>query len=276
MTLRNRSVERIPHILEDIVAAKKRRLEIQKEHMPMAHFSEQLSKENALQSLGRFHQSLVGNPISIIAEIKRASPSKGIISIDFDPLKIAAAYEKLGASAISVLTEEDYFLGSASIFKKVRALVKCPLLRKDFIIDSYQIYESAVLGADAILLIARLLDKETLKEMMGLSHSLGMDVLVEVHHLADLEKACYGGAKIIGVNNRDLNTFETSLSHSVELSSDLPSDALWVSESGITSAEDIRLLREAGYQGFLVGEALMRDSKELKILKDIFVKNKDA
>lgn len=248
----------LPSVLTQIIEAKMKRLAIQKYHMPMVHFSETLCQRAGGERKQVFSAQFKKSEMAVIAEVKKASPSKGLISQNFKPAEIAIDYEDRGASAISVLTEEDYFLGGVQVLEKVKSAVNCPILRKDFIIDPYQIYESAVIGADAILLIACLLDLETLKNYMDLSHSLGLEVLLEVHDQEDLEKAILVDAPIIGVNNRNLKTFQVAMETSLKLAPHLPQGKLWISESGIASAEDIKLLKSAGFKGVLIGETLMR------------------
>ncbi|GAV22656.1 indole-3-glycerol phosphate synthase TrpC [Carboxydothermus pertinax] len=199
--------------------------------------------------------------VGIIAEIKKASPSKGLLREQFDPVAIARGYAKSGAVAISVLTEEDYFLGSPDHLRAVRTVVSLPLLRKDFIIDPYQIYEAKVLGADAVLLIAALLEKEEIKEMINITESLGLEALVEAHNLTEAEKALAAGARLIGINNRDLRTFVTDINVSLELASFLKeAGVVMVSESGIKNKEEIKALMVAGYHGVLIGETLVKAS----------------
>jgi indole-3-glycerol phosphate synthase len=199
------------------------------------------------------------NKINIIAEFKRKSPSKGQIRPGADPERIARAYESGGAAAVSVLTEEDYFAGSLDDLRAVRQVITLPLLRKDFIFEAYQVYESAAVGADALLLIVAALDDETLAQLYRLAaEELLMDVLVEVHTRAEMDRALSIGAKVIGVNNRNLSTFEVSLDTSLQLASMASTDTVLVSESGIESAGDIARMCDQGYRGFLIGEALMR------------------
>jgi len=196
---------------------------------------------------------------NIIAEIKRASPSQGDIRRDISPAALAREYEAGGAAAISVLTEEDHFRGSLEDLREVRAGVALPLLRKDFIVDEWQIYEAAAAGADALLLIVAALDDATLSRLRRLAEDeLGMDALVEVHTADELGRAARGGANLIGVNNRNLHTFEVSLETSVALIGEAPSGALLVSESGLRTRADLQRLRTLGYKGFLIGESLMR------------------
>ena len=205
-------------------------------------------------------KSLTEKPgIKIIAEIKRASPSKGIINDRIDVAEVAKMYEKGGAAAISVLTEEDRFQGNLEDLKLVRKNVGIPILRKDFIFDEFQIYEAAEAGADVILLIAAMLDDETLTKLHNLAENkLGLDALVEIHTLEELARAEKIGAGIIGINNRDLHSFKVSLEVSRELIKHAPKDALMIAESGLSSIEDILELKDLGFSGFLIGETLMR------------------
>ena len=197
--------------------------------------------------------------VNVIAEIKRASPSKGEIRRGAEPPEIALAYSRGGASAISVLTEEDYFRGSLADLRAVRKTVSLPVLRKDFIVDEVQVYEAAAAGADAVLLIVAALDDEQLMRLRRLTEeTLGLDALVEVHTADEMRRARASGATLIGVNNRDLETFRVSVEVSERLAREAAADALLVSESGLRSGEDLRRLRALGYNGFLVGEALMR------------------
>src|SRR5215213_2732512 len=206
-----------------------------------------------------FINALRADGINIIAEFKRRSPSKGVIRAGANPIDIARAYKAGGAVAMSVLTEEDYFAGSLDDLREVKSTVDLPVLRKDFIIDDYQVYESAAAGADAILLIVAALDDELLSRLRRLAEDeLQMDALVEVHTSDEMKRAAACGAKLIGVNNRDLRTFEVSLETSVRLAREAPPDALLVSESGLNHAADLQRLRDAGYRGFLIGETLMR------------------
>jgi len=198
------------------------------------------------------------NRNSIIAEFKRRSPSKGEIRRDADPAEIAKAYEAAGAVAVSVLTEEDYFAGALDDLRAVRQAIALPLLRKDFIFEEYQVYESAAAGADAVLLIVAALDVETLGRLRRLiEDELSIDALVEVHTATEMDRAIASGAHLIGVNNRDLGTLSVSLETSARLARKQSDGVMLISESGIRSAEDMRHLRDLGYRGFLIGEALM-------------------
>ncbi|HMQ03926.1 MAG TPA: indole-3-glycerol phosphate synthase TrpC [Pyrinomonadaceae bacterium] len=216
----------------------------------------------------RFRDALARKDrLNIIAEFKRASPSKGVINDRLDPVETAVAYENGGAAAISVLTEEDHFDGSIDDLKAVRGSVALPLLRKDFIVDEYQIYESALAGADAVLLIASALTSESLESFQRLAASLGMDAIVEVHDHDELEKAADIGAHIIGVNNRNLKTFEVTLDVSRELIRHRPEGTLMIAESGLSSHEDLSEFHKLGFDGFLVGETLMKTSDQAEALR---------
>lgn len=205
--------------------------------------------------------------INVIAEIKRASPSKGLINGGVDVLETARSYEAAGAIAISVLTEETYFKGSLDDLRAARSVVNTPLLRKDFTVDEYQIFEAAATGADAVLLIVAALTPNEISIFRKTAESLGLDTIVEVHNLDELETAVDCGAKIIGVNNRDLRTFDVSLDVSRKLVRSKPKGVLMIAESGISTAEEIAELKELGFDGFLVGETLMRSADPGSILK---------
>lgn len=208
--------------------------------------------------------------INIIAEFKRKSPSKGEIRAHADPQVITSNYEAAGAAAVSVLTEEDYFAGSLDDLRAARQAVSIPILRKDFIFEEYQVFESAAAGADALLLIVAALDDEKLSRLRSLAEDdLGMDALVEVHTKAEMIRALELGAKLIGVNNRNLETFEVSLETSVQLAQIDADKAMLISESGIQSADDIQRLRELGYRGFLIGESLMKTSDPGEALRKL-------
>lgn len=239
-------------ILEKIIEAKRTRVEAAKKKHDFRNVQAKAQPHRLLNAL------LERSGPKIITEFKRASPSKGVINDRLDPATTAISYEKGGASAISVLTEEDFFGGSLDDLKAVRAAVSVPILRKDFVIDEYQIYEAAAAGADAILLIASALEIVELKGLYSIAYNLNLDVLVEVHDEAELEVAAAIGSKIIGVNNRNLHTFDVSLDVSRRLAKIAPTDAVLVTESGLRTREEITELHELGYTGFLIGEALMR------------------
>ena len=205
-----------------------------------------------------FRAALQSPGMAVIAEVKKASPSKGLIRPDFDPVAIARSYEKAGAACLSVLTESAYFQGSIGYLKAIRQVVKLPILRKDFIVDRRQIRETYDMGADALLLILSSLPDDKLVEFYAQAKEFGLSVLAEVHDQAELERASQIGFDLIGVNNRNLKTFETSLDNSLELAKTMPADAVRVSESGIRNLRDLETLEASGYGAVLVGETLMR------------------
>ena len=207
-----------------------------------------------------FEEALRGEDISFICEIKKASPSKGIIAGDFPYLKIAEEYESAGAAAISVLTEPFYFKGDDLYLREIARHVSIPLLRKDFTVDSYMIYEAKLLGASAVLLICAILDHDTLKEYIKIAHQLGLSALIEAHNEKEVEDAIHAGARIIGVNNRDLKTFHVDVTISERLRKLVPKDKIFISESGIKTSEDIGRLRKNGVNAVLIGETLMRST----------------
>jgi indole-3-glycerol phosphate synthase len=215
--------------------------------------------------------------INIIAEFKRKSPSKGEIRSGADPASVARAYEDGGAAAVSVLTEEDYFDGSLDDLRAVRQSISLPVLRKDFIFEEYQVYESAAAGADALLLIVAALDDATLARLRGITEDeLGMDALIEVHTRDEMSRALASGAKVIGVNNRNLATFEVSLGTSAELAPIAAGHHVLVSESGIESVADVHRLLDLGYRGFLIGERLMRADEPADVLREFTQMRKEA
>jgi indole-3-glycerol phosphate synthase len=241
-------------ILDRIVEEKKRQVAIAKAWAPLDVLESSLSGASPVRD---FRGELRRNPCAVIAEIKRASPSRGRLCEDFRPREIAAVYERGGAAAISVLTDETFFEGSGAHLAEVRQTAAAPVLRKDFIIDAYQIVEARVLGADAVLLIARLLGDERLREYITRAASLGMAALVEVHSGQELDRALGAGATLVGINNRDLATFRTDLAVTLELAPRVPTGVTVVAESGIHSRGDVERLLGAGVQAFLIGEALM-------------------
>jgi indole-3-glycerol phosphate synthase len=251
-------------ILEKIVERKRERLAEAKRILPM---SELIGQMPTASESGRFISALRRDGINIIAEIKRRSPSKGIIREDFDPVSIAQNYSAGGAAAISCLTEEDFFDGSLEYLQAVRQVSTLPLLRKDFIFDDYQICEAKLAGADAILLIAAMLDGRQFNDLMQMAYALGLDVLVEIHDREEMEKVLGYDVRLLGINNRSLRTFVTTLDTSLELASALPKSLTLVSESGIQTRQDIDRLRAAGFHAFLIGEELMRAKDEGAALK---------
>jgi indole-3-glycerol phosphate synthase len=210
------------------------------------------------------------NEIALICEIKKASPAKGLIREDFDPVEIAQAYENGGATCLSILTDEKYFMGKNEYLQQVHAITSLPILRKDFIVDTYQIYEAKMLGASCILLIVAMLDDAKLQELEQCAFDSGLSVLVEVHNEAELQRASKLKSKLLGINNRDLKTLKVDLETSLFLSEKVPADYVLVSESGIKSSIDIELLQQAGINCFLIGEHFMRQKDITKAVRDIF------
>lgn len=255
------------NVLAEIMSQKLVRVEAAKKTTPldeMRRLAVQPRKPHALR------EALKADGINIIAEFKRRSPSKGPIRAGANITQLVTSYEEGNAAAISVLTEEDYFDGSLDDLRNVKATVTLPLLRKDFIFDDYQVYESAAAGADAILLIVAALDDETLLRLRTLAEDeLGLDALVEVHTLEEMKRAAACGANLIGVNNRDLRTFEVSLDTSVSLAPQAPRGSVLISESGLHTADDLRRLQAAGYRGFLIGETLMRAGDPERTLREL-------
>ena len=256
-------------VLDRIVAAKAARLEAAQRETPLNVMIERAAETARLARRSFAEEVSRTDRINIIAEIKHRSPSKGIIRKDFDPVALAASYAGGGAAALSVLCEEDFFGGSLDHLKAARRVVDLPLLRKDFIIDEYQLYESVAAEADAVLLIAALLDGGLLKRVLDASQELNLDALVEVHSRDEMNRAVRAGAKIIGVNNRDLRSFEVDLDTSIELAAIAPRDAILVSESGISRGSDILRLRDAGFSGFLIGEHFMRADDPGQALREL-------
>lgn len=252
-------------ILEKIVVRKRERLAVSKAALPLT----ELSKLVAPQAGGRFIQALQREGINIIAEIKRRSPSKGVIRENFDAVAIAQNYTANGAAALSCLTEEDFFDGSLAYLRAVRQVTPLPLLRKDFIFDEYQLWEAAQAGADCILLIAAMLEPKLFNDLLQAAYGLGLDVLVEVHDAAETEQVLRYDVRLLGVNNRNLRTFVTTLDTSVQLAAHLPAGLTLVSESGIRSRADIEFLKQAGFHAFLIGEELMRAPDEGAALRSL-------
>lgn len=242
-------------ILDQIVGAVRIRLEEQKKQTSLPEMEQ---KAAGIHRGFRFEAALSGEDIGFICEVKKASPSKGIIAEDFPYVRIAQDYQAAGAAAISVLTEQDFFKGSPVYLSDIREAVDIPLLRKDFIIDPYQIREAAVLGADAVLLICAILTPEQLKEFIGLAGQYGLSALVEAHDETELKMALRAGARIVGVNNRNLKDFKVDFENSLRLRQQAPPSVLFVAESGIQDSTDVERLRQGGVDAVLVGETLMR------------------
>ena len=255
---------RVPDILARIVSVKQQALPVLRERTSVL---ERLAAGNI--SSHRDFASALKNTPAIIAEVKKASPSRGLLAPRFSPVRTAKQYEQGGAAAISVLTDAEFFQGSLADLEAARAACNLPILRKDFTIDPLHIIEAAAHGADAILLIAAILDSTEMRTLRELAESLGLAALVEVHTADELQATIDSGARIIGVNNRDLHTFNVRLELSLELAQSIPSEATRVSESGIFTAADVRRLGDAGYQAFLVGEALMKSSDPAEALRSL-------
>ena len=243
-------------ILREIVINTKAKLEEKKKLVSLDDLKKEINELNLENP--RFKQSLTEKDEAIIAEIKKASPSAGIIAEDFDPIKKAKEYEELGAAALSILTEEDYFLGSPKYLKEVRKITQLPILRKDFMIDEYQIYEAKLMGADCILLIASILNDEEISHFIDLAEKLKLDYLIEVHDKIELDRVKMFENAIIGVNNRNLKTFEVDIQNSINLKQEFDGKNIFVSESGIKNISDIEMLKSNGINVYLIGESLMR------------------
>ncbi len=255
------------NILDKIVAYKRRFLARCMAQTPFEEMA-QLA-EDAPEPPSFFDGLIDGDDIAVIAEVKKASPSKGVIRRDFDAVDIAKIYVENGASALSVLTDEKFFQGSADYLTRISTVVDRPILRKDFTIDPYQIYEARAIGASAVLLIVSILTPEKLSPFIATSRALGLDAVVEVHEREELMVALDAGAEIVGINNRNLKTFDTSLDTTYGLIDQIPDDVLTVSESGIYTREDVVALRDAGADAVLVGESLMRESDIAAKLKEL-------
>jgi len=246
-------------ILNKILAVKAQEVAAAQAIKPLATVRDEAGKvAPARDFVAAIRGKIAAGQAAVIAEIKKASPSKGVLRADFRPGEIAASYAQHGAACLSVLTDEQFFQGSADYLKQARAACKLPVLRKDFIVDEYQIYQARAMGADAILLIAAALDVAQIQVFEALAHRLGMAVLVEVHNGAELDAALQLSTPLIGVNNRNLRTFEVSLHTTLDLLPRIPGDRIVVTESGILTAADVKLMRSHQVHAFLVGEAFMR------------------
>lgn len=246
-------------ILQQILASKRAEVEQAKRMVPLSRMRQVAEVRGELRDFVRaLRNAIAAGRAAVIAEIKKASPSKGVLRADFDPAAIAASYREHGATCLSVLTDHQYFAGAPQFLHQAREASGLPALRKDFIVDAYQVFEARALGADAILLIVAALDDAALAEFAELARELDMAVLVEVHDAAELERALRLPTSLVGINNRNLRTFETTLETTLALLPRIPSDKLVVTESGIGAPADVARMRKAGVHCFLVGEALMR------------------
>lgn len=261
-----------PDILKKIITEKVQEVRNRSNETPAARLMEIAVNEAPpiRPFVGAMEAKLAKNESAVIAEVKKASPSKGVIREHFVPSEIAASYEKGGAACLSVLTDSPFFQGSTEYLKQARAACELPVIRKDFIIDPYQIYEARAMGADCILLIVSALSKELLFSLYDVALSLNLDVLIEVHDAEELATALPLGAKLVGINNRNLRTFQTSLNTTIDLLEMIPDDRIVVTESGIHTPEDVAFMREHQVNSFLVGEAFMRADEPGTQLRSLF------
>ena len=250
------------NILDKIVLQKSKDIALRNKELPITTLIKKLEGVD-LTTISSFKESLLYVKPAVIAEIKKASPSAGIIDQDFNPVKKAKEYEEMGATALSILTEEHFFMGSDKYLEDVKRISKLPILRKDFIISEYQIYESKLIGADCILLIASILDDDRLLSYSKLATELNLDFIIEVHDQEELDRAIVIKDSIIGVNNRNLKTFEVDINNSISLRKNFEGDNIFISESGIKSSEDIKNLMANDISAFLIGESLMKNNLNL-------------
>ena len=259
----------VKDFLRKIVEDKKEEIEAARKHLPEKQLFEQALIPRKRRPFLKILEHPGPSGVNIIAEIKRASPSKGVICRDLNPVTYALQYEQGGAAALSVLTDQPHFQGSVTDLKSAREATKLPVLRKDFVVSSYQLYQSAVMGADAVLLIVRILEQEQLNEYLDICNKFQMDALVEIHSEKDLEAATRAGARLIGINNRNLRSFETSIETAIRLQSLLDPHQVAVAASGIRSRKDIEKNQESGIWNFLIGESLVRSENPQAFLKSL-------
>lgn len=258
-------------ILDKILATKHQEIAAARSARPLAAVRAEAEAQSAPRDfVGAIRARIAAGRPAVIAEIKKASPSKGVIRPDFRPAEIAASYEKAGAACLSVLTDRDYFQGAPEYLVAARAACALPVLRKDFMVDAYQVYEARAMGADCILLIAAALDLPAMRELESLAHALGLAVLVEVHNGAELDLALQLTTPLVGINNRNLRTFEVSLQTTLDLLPRLPAERIVVTESGILARPDVALMRRHRVDSFLVGEAFMRAADPGRELATLF------
>jgi len=260
-----------PTILRKILARKAEEIAERRAANSLASLEQRMQEQTAPRGFSAALQQRAGaGEPAVIAEVKKASPSKGVIREDFQPAQIASSYSDGGATCLSVLTDQDFFQGSDAYLQQARAACDLPVLRKDFTIDSYQVVEARAIGADAILLIVAALEDSQMHELAQTADEVGVDVLVEVHDRAELERGLELSTPLIGINNRDLHTFATRLETTLDLLSHIPADRLVVTESGIHTPQDVALMRAANVQSFLVGEAFMRAEEPGRKLRELF------
>jgi indole-3-glycerol phosphate synthase len=259
-------------ILDKIVAVKREEVAASLRHKPLDVVRADAESRVLTRDFeGAMRAKIAAGQAAVIAEIKKASPSKGVLRAEFIPADIAQSYAEFGAACLSVLTDKQFFQGSVDFLKQARASCDLPVLRKDFMIDAYQIYEARAMGADAVLLIAACLNDAQMADMEAVAHSLDMAVLVEVHDRAELDRALKLKTRLVGINNRNLKTFEVSLQTTLDMLPDVPADRLLITESGIQTPEDVRRMRDAKVHAFLVGEAFMRADEPGEALAKLFV-----
>ncbi|MBT8139162.1 MAG: indole-3-glycerol phosphate synthase TrpC [Gammaproteobacteria bacterium] len=260
-----------PTILNRILARKAQEIEAGKSRRPVRLLQKDIASQDAPRGFVRaIDKKLAGGADAVIAEIKKASPSKGVIRADFDPTAIAQSYQAGGAACLSVLTDVDFFQGSNRYLQQARAACQLPVIRKDFIVDEYQVYEARAIGADCILLIVAALEDAQMQSLYSLAAGLGMDVLVEVHDAAELMRALELNPRLVGINNRNLHNFDVSLDTTYDLLDSIPQDAIVVTESGIHSCEHVAAMHAHNVHTFLVGEAFMREADPGEALRQLF------
>jgi indole-3-glycerol phosphate synthase len=264
-------MNKIPDILKKILNRKAEEIAARRTRLPLREIRNQAPEADPARGfIAALQHKVAQDQAAVIAEIKKASPSKGVLRPDFKPAEIAQSYAKAGAACLSVLTDIDFFQGADAYLQQARAACSLPVIRKDFMIDPYQVYESRVLGADCILLIVAALGDGQMQELLHLSTELHMDVLMEVHDAAELDRALLSDAPLIGINNRDLRTFATSLNTTLDLLNDIPRDRLVVTESGIHTRADVQLMRDHQVNVFLVGETFMKADDPGEKLTELF------
>ncbi|MET1023877.1 MAG: indole-3-glycerol phosphate synthase TrpC [Pseudoxanthomonas sp.] len=268
---KRRAPDTMSDILDTILARKREEIAARSAIVPLADLIARVDAAPQVRGFAdALRRTIASGEAGVIAEVKKASPSKGVIRPDFNPADIAVSYQFGGASCLSVLTDEDFFQGSDAYLQQAREACTLPVLRKDFTIDAYQVYEARVLGADCILLIVAALDDQQLVALADLAMQLGMDVLVEVHDIDELERALQVPAPLLGINNRNLRTFEVSLQTTLEMKQAVPRDRLLVTESGIVTPDDVATMRGQGVHAFLVGETFMRAAEPGEALRQLF------
>lgn len=260
-----------PDILKTILQRKAKEIAERSERVSLQEMSQRAQAADPVRGfITAIEKRIVNERSAVIAEIKKASPSKGVLRENFDPAAIAQSYEQHGAACVSVLTDRDFFQGGEDYLQQARNACSLPVIRKDFIIDPYQVFEARAINADCILLIVAALDDHSLQALLDLAHELQMDVLMEVHDGTELERALATGARLLGINNRNLRTFETSLSTTIDMLDRIPDDRIVVTESGIHTVEDVQLMRAHNVNAFLVGEAFMKADDPGERLAELF------